>query len=119
MCGRKINKFIDKINNRTKTVNRSLNLSSIIYSSENDRTFAEINNTTHEKMSPVLSITIVKLIGVDVKDLMDHSSRIVELFITVFIVGINIRVKSTQMRIFAVLNKDFVCIIIYYFKYFI
>ena len=63
MCGIKISRFMDKINNRTKMVNRDLNLSSSMYILENDNTLEEINITTILKISPVLSAIMVKLSG--------------------------------------------------------
>jgi hypothetical protein len=63
------------MNRRTKMVKRSVNLSWDIYVEENLKTFAEINNTTHEKDKPILSAINIIEIGLALMDRRGHSNR--------------------------------------------
>ena len=104
-CGKKINIFMDKTNNKTKMVNRLINLSVDIYSVEKCNTFAEINSTVHENISPFGSRIIINIIGVDKIFNRFHSNKVVEFIITEIIVGnsMHIRVSHTIIgAIFAI-----------------
>lgn len=55
--GIKISKFIDKINNKTNILKRTLNFSEDMYIEANRKTFIEINNTT--KLNKRLYMSII------------------------------------------------------------
>ena len=73
---------MDKINSKTKIVNRFLYVSSFIYKVENLRTLAEINKTTQEKINPFLSAIKTKDRGLAPVDEITHSIRNIELDIS-------------------------------------
>jgi len=81
MCGIKIRKFIDRINSRTRIVNRLINLSLDIYTEENERTLAEIIITVLENIIPIGSNTNVNIRFVFIKYMRFHSIIIIFLVI--------------------------------------
>lgn len=60
-------------------MNRSINLSSFMYTVENFRTLAEIMITVHENIRPNGSKINVSITGVDEIEKRFHSSSVVEL----------------------------------------
>ena len=68
---------MDRINSKTRTVNRLINLSSFMYTVENIRTLPEINSTVHENRRPIGSIITVIMIGVLETEAIVHSSKVV------------------------------------------
>jgi len=60
-------------------VNRSINLSSFMYTVENFKTLAEIIITVHENIRPIGSKIMVNNTGVDEMEKRVHSNRVVVL----------------------------------------
>jgi len=101
-CGRKISKFIDIMNIRTRMVNRFTNTSPCMYTVENIRTFAEIKRTVHENSMPIGSAINVNTTGVLYIDIKFHSSKKICCIFTTLIVGISIIISVSHRNVLAV-----------------